>query len=111
MSLLKSSTYGEDFKVYLQTPIVCLLTKDLPRDRKSIFKRWTLLILRPIEVKSYQCFEHIALLMAEGVGADPTYPVLETGAFAAMLPLNITKTHFFCCLTIKLSAKRRRNRT
>ena len=95
MSLLKSSTYGEDFKVYLQTPIVCLLTKDLPRDRKSIFKRWTLLILRPIEVKSYQCFEHIALLMAEGVGADPTYPVLETGAFAAMLPLKITKTHFF----------------
>ena len=27
--------------------------------------------------------------MAEGVGAAPTCPILETGAFAAMLPLNM----------------------
>ena len=29
------------------------------------------------------------LAMAEGVGAAPTCPILETGAFAAMLPLNM----------------------
>lgn len=35
-----------------------------------------------------------ALHLAEGVGAAPTSPVLETGAFAAMLSLNIFTRQF-----------------
>ena len=34
------------------------------------------------------------LRLAEGVGAAPTLPVLETGAFAAMLSLNIFTRQF-----------------
>lgn len=34
------------------------------------------------------------LRLAEGVGAAPTSPVLETGAFAAMLSLNIFTRQF-----------------
>ena len=35
--------------------------------------------------------------MAEEVGADPTSPVLETGAFAAMLLLNMENAVCPCC--------------
>ena len=35
--------------------------------------------------------------MAEEVGADPTSPVLETGAFAAMLLLNMEVAVCPCC--------------
>jgi hypothetical protein len=33
--------------------------------------------------------------MAAGLGAAPSYPILETGAFAAMLARNIFLTFFF----------------
>ena len=60
------------FAVNRKPPVVCFYTKGIVLNRGPLFKRWTLLILRPTIFQSLiNGLSILLLLLAGGIGVEP----------------------------------------
>lgn len=71
-------------------PVVCYYTKGIVLNRGPLFKRWTLLILRPTDFQSLiNGLSILLLLLAAPPGLEPRNPESESGVLPIRLKGNI----------------------
>lgn len=72
---------------------VCFYTKGIVLNRGPLFKRWTLLILRPVLFQSLiNGLSILLLLLAAPPGLEPRNPESESGVLPIRLKGNILDT-------------------